>query len=385
MEAPSSDIQRRFDLMADALPMLISYVDADRRYQYNNAAYERWFECSREELRGVRVDEVLGRAAYEQIKSYVDTVLGGRAVTFEMSVPYRRAGLRQVIAHYVPDIGPSGEIVGYYALIEDVTASRQAEQALRQREDELRQLQKMEALGRLAGGMAHEFNNLLQVVIASCSAVLPLLQESPAAAQIARIRRSAERGASLTRQLLSFSRSADPGPATTLDVDELICDIEVLFERLLGAQIRIETALHAHVPIRADAGQIQQILMNLSINARDAMPNGGTLRISTGRKTVARDDAAAHPALTPGDYLLLTVADTGTGMDASTLARIFDPFFTTKPPERGTGLGLSTVYGILQRLGGHIDVESELGHGATFRLYFPVVGSPPSADPGAAE
>jgi PAS domain S-box-containing protein len=368
--AGADDVQRRFDLMADALPVLISYVDRERRYQHNNSAYERWFGESREELRGRVVEDVLGTAAYEGIRPYVDAALQGRAVTFGMAVPYKGAGLRQVVAHYVPDFASNGEILGFYALIEDVTTARETEAALRQREDEMRQLQKMEALGRLAGGMAHEFNNLLHVVITSCDAILPSLAESPAAAQIAQIERAAERGASLTRQLLSFSRSSDVR-TEALDLDALLADMQILVDRLLGPRITLDVALDARCRIRADGGQIQQIVMNLAINARDAMPRGGRLRLATARTEVAAEEADRRPALKPGDCALLTVTDTGAGMDAETLARIFDPFFTTKPPDRGTGLGLSTVYGIVQQLGGHIEVDSEVDRGTTFKLYFP--------------
>lgn len=381
--AEAEDVQRRFDLMADALPVLISYVDRERSYQYNNSAYERWFGQSREELKNRRLDAVLGTAAYERIRPYVDAALEGRSVTFEIPLPYKSAGLRQVVAHYVPDFGARGDILGFFALIEDVTKARDDESTLRQRDDEIRQLQKMEALGRLAGGMAHEFNNLLHVVLTSCGAVLPMLEDSPAAAQIAQMERAAARGASLTRQLLSFNRSTEIRPVP-LDLDPLLADVAVLLERLLGAQVALEVNMKARARILADAGQLQQILMNLAINARDAMPRGGRLTLGTARVRVGDGDGSAHPALKPGEYVLLTVTDTGTGMDPETLARIFDPFFTTKPPEQGTGLGLSTVYGLLKQLGADIDVDSAPGRGTTFRLYFPCLGPDERATPAAA-
>jgi PAS domain S-box-containing protein len=378
--APTADVtgagsqvaQRRLELMADALPVLISYVDAARRYQYNNAAYTRWFGTSQDALRGRALSEVLGATAHEKIRGYVDAVLNGRAVTFETTLPYKDAGLRRVVAHYVPDLTADGEVAGFYALVEDVTAQRNADEELRKREDELRQAQKMEALGRLAGGIAHDFNNLLQSVISGCGVVLhDVTEDSPVAQQVARMKRSAERGASLTRQLLTFSRSSEIR-ARPLLLDTLLADMEMLLERLLDPGIEMEFELRDCCSVTADAGQIQQVLMNLVINARDAMPEGGTLRVTCGRAEVAPGEAASHrPTVKPGRYAMMSVSDTGTGMDEATRARIFDPFFTTKPPEQGTGLGLSTVYGIVQSLGGFIEVDSAPGEGSRFRLFLP--------------
>ena len=367
----TEEIQRRFDLMADALPVLISYVDRHRRYQYNNAAYERWFSASREELRGRKLPDVLGAEAYEHIRPYVDAALQGRSVTFELRIPYQGAGPRQVVAHYVPDISSRGRVLGFYALIEDVSGQREAEAAVRLRDEELRQLQKMEALGRLASGMAHEFNNLLHVVIVGCRAALPMLSGSPAALPIAQIERAAERGASLTRQLLSFSRSGKTN-TTPLDLDALVTDICILLDSLLGSHIELVVSVGARCRVLADGGQIQQILMNLAINARDAMPKGGQLNITTSHIDIGARDPA-RPTLVPGPYALITITDTGSGMDEQTLERIFDPFFTTKAPECGTGLGLFTVYGIMTQLRGYIETESAVTRGTTFHLYLPAL------------
>ncbi len=375
----SQAAQRRLDLIADALPVLISYVDAERRYQYNNAAYTRWFGTSQEEMRGRALADVLGKAAYQEVRGHVDAVLGGQAVTFESTLPYKDAGVRRVVAHYVPDIAPDGHVAGFFALVEDVSAQRKAQEELRQREDEVRQLQKMEALGRLAGGIAHDFNNLLQSIISSCSVILMSMPdaEAPLSRQVARMKRTAERGASLTRQLLTFSRreEAEAGP---LDLDALLADMEMLLERLLESNIALESDRRAGCTVLADPGDIQQLMMNLVINARDAMPGGGTLRIESHQVAVGREETARHPTVQPGPYVRVTVADTGTGMDEATQARIFEPFFTTKPPERGTGLGLSTVYGLVQRLHGFIEVETAPGAGTTFRVFLPCVPPVPT-------
>ncbi|MFO7561824.1 MAG: PAS domain-containing protein [Enhygromyxa sp.] len=361
---------RRFALMADALPVLISYVDHQGYYRYNNAAYERWFGTSREEIYGRSVVEVLGEAAYRQIRTYVETALSGRTVRFESTVPYQDAGVRRVVARYVPDLTEEGEVAGFYALIEDVSAQREAETALREREEQLRQAQKLEALGRLASGIAHEFGNLLMTVVTGCTAIAEASPPNSAAAtMVSRVKRAAQRGTSLTRRLLSFSRSSEL-PSGPLELDGLVGDLVVLLDRLLGSGIELEAELDAHAWIVADAGQIQQVLMNLALNARDAMPEGGRLRVSTELVDLDPDQARAH-GLEPGAHVLLCVADTGIGMDAATRERIFDPFYTTKAPGQGTGLGLSTVYGIVRQAGGHIEVESSPGSGTVFQLYFP--------------
>jgi PAS domain S-box-containing protein len=358
--APEEVSRRRLELMCDALPVLISYVDSRRRYRYNNAAYEGWFGVSREQLRGRTVEEVLGSAAYENIRPYVDAALSGRAVRFESTNHFRIAGLRRTIAHYVPDVSAEGEVVGFYVLVEDVSAQREAEATLEQREEQLRQVQKSEALGRLAGGIAHDFGNLLMTIVTGCTAVSELVGPDTAPARmVALIERAARRGTSLTQQLLAFSRGSE-FPIGPVEVDAVIGDMVVLLDRLLESRIELEVDLGANAWIRADAGQIQRVLMNLAFNARDAMPDGGHLRVVT---TLVNRET--------GPQVLLSVSDTGIGMDPATRARIFEPFFTTKPSGQGTGLGLSTVYGIVRQAEGHIEVESAPGLGTMFRLYFP--------------
>jgi PAS domain S-box-containing protein len=380
--SPAQDHVERpnFELMVDALPMLISYVDREQRYQHNNAAYERWFGSSRESMRGRRIADVLGPEAFAEIRPYVEAALSGRTVRFETTIPYRGAGLRRVIARYVPAFDAEGTVAGFYVVVEDVSAQREVEQTLRQRDEQLRQLQKMEALGRLAGGIAHEFGNLLMTVLSGCTAVAELVTpDTPAAGMVAQVKRAAQRGSSLTRQLLSFSRGSElrQGP---LELDVVVGDMVVLLDRLLGSPIELEVDLSANAWILADAGQIQQVLMNLALNARDAMPEGGRLRVTTTLVQLTPEQTREHGSPESGARALLSVSDTGMGMDERTRARIFDPFFTTKPPGVGTGLGLSTVYGIVRQAGGHIEVESAPGLGSVFRLYFPTC-SPGSSEP----
>ena len=246
---------------------------------------------------------------------------------------------------------------------------------IKQTRDEARQRQasRMEAVGQLAGGIAHDFNNLLTAILGYAQ----LLSERPlgdaALAEVGEISRAAERAASLTRQLLAFSRQ-QVQKISVFVLNEVVSGLEPMLARLLGADLRIEKDLAADLGrVRADHGQIEQVLLNLAVNARDAMPKGGTLRIET--RNVDLDEAyvAAHPAGAPGPYVMLAASDDGCGMDPATLARIFEPFFTTKPAGRGTGLGLATVYGIVKQSGGFIWVYSDPGHGSTFRIYLPRV------------
>lgn len=269
------------------------------------------------------------------------------------------------------------------AFVVDLTERKQAEAALHRSEMELRHAQKMEAVGRLAGGIAHDFNNLLSVMLA-CSelGLLDVEENHPAGQQLVEIRAAAQRAAVLTRQLLAFSRRQILQPRP-VDLDEVVRGTEQLLRRLIGEDIELELRLAGDLPaVRLDPGQIGQVLMNLAVNSRDAMPQGGTLVLET--DTVELDEAYArlHPRTSPGTYVMLGVADTGCGMDAETREHAFEPFYTTKPMDRGTGLGLSTVLGIVEQSGGSIVLESEPGLGARFRMYFRPL--PPDGNQSAA-
>jgi signal transduction histidine kinase/CheY-like chemotaxis protein len=239
-------------------------------------------------------------------------------------------------------------------------------------EEQFRQAQKMEAVGRLAGGVAHDFNNLLTVIKGySDLARKGLGASDPIQSEIAEIRNAADKAADLVQQLLAFSRQqiAEQKP---LDLNLVISDSARMMERLIGEDILLETMLQPGLAlVRADAVQLNQILMNLVVNAKDALPKGGRLTIETSDVEVGAAFTAGHPGLVPGEYVLLTVEDSGTGMDAYTAQHIFEPFFTTKAPGEGVGLGLSTVYGIVKQNGGWIGVQTEPGRGTTFRIYWP--------------
>src|SRR5579859_2461433 len=228
----------------------------------------------------------------------------------------------------------------------------------------------MEAVGRLAGGVAHDFNNLLGIVTA-CSELLRSRVQGEAVEYIDNIREAGKRGASLTRQLLAFSRR-QPLQVQVLDLNDRLKDVSKLLKPLMGDDVEIVLSPRPGTAIiEADPGQLDQIVVNLAVNARDAMPRGGKLIIETGVFDFDESFAREHPAMKAGRYVMVAISDNGVGMDEATKNRVFEPFFTTKETGKGSGLGLATVYGIVNQAGGHIWVYSEVGHGTTFKIYFP--------------
>src|SRR5882672_5837030 len=268
---------------------------------------------------------------------------------------------------------PDGQVEFYEAFVRDITNQRQLEA-------QLAQAQKMEAIGRLAGGVAHDFNNLLTVILSYSELLLEdLPADSADRDDVTQIRKAAQGASELTRQLLAFSRQQVLQPKV-VDPNAAVTGIERLLGRVLREDIQLSCTLAPDAgTVRVDPGQLEQVLMNLAVNARDAMPQGGQLTIETGNVDLDEAYMQAHPMAAPGRYVMLAVTDTGTGMDAATQAQIFEPFFTTKDVGKGTGLGLATVQGIVQQSGGFIWVYSEPDHGTCFKIYLPRVDEPVSA------
>jgi PAS domain S-box-containing protein len=279
---------------------------------------------------------------------------------------------RIILNSAVPIMAAGGGIEGAIVLNQDVSEQRAAEEALRRSEEQLRQAQKMEAVGQLAGGIAHDFNNLLTAILSYCELLLEeIRQGDPIRGDIEQIRQAGQRAAGLTRQLLAFSRRQVLQPKV-LSLNTVVESTEGMLRRLIGAEIVLDIRGEPGLwHVLADPGQLEQVLVNLVVNARDAMPRGGRITVATENRELKVDSLMRGNGVRPGSYVALLVRDTGVGIDPAMHARIFEPFFTTKEPGKGTGLGLSTVYGIVQQSGGHVTVESAPGEGATFTLLLP--------------
>ncbi|MBI5881957.1 MAG: PAS domain S-box protein [Elusimicrobia bacterium] len=355
---------------------MVVVTDPEGAIEYANPAFCSVTGYSREEI----VGEIVGRnprvlksgrhdrAFYERMWS---EVLAGRPWKGRVTNRRKDGTLYDCDLRVFPVKEPSGGVRSLMALARDVTAESRLE-------NQLRQAQKMESLGMLAGGVAHDFNNLLTIIMGNNALLLDGLKDLPDLQGFARmIRKTVDRGAGVSRQLLAFSRKQFVF-LKPLDLNAAASDAAQFLQRLLGDNIAVSLDLAPDLwPVRADAGQLSQVFINLAVNAKDAMPGGGTLTIATRNAEAAAGDGNPLP---PGDYACLTVSDTGVGMDEAVQARIFEPFFTTKGPGKGTGLGLSIIYGIISQSGGHVAVESGPGKGTTFRLFLPRSALAPKQD-----
>jgi PAS domain S-box-containing protein len=352
-------------------------VDAEGRFTFVAGAAERVLGWTEEELLGRSAHETLhylqpDGSAFPLEECPVEQARqAGESFEGEIMLVRRDSTLVPVYLSSYPVID-GGVVVRHLGVFRDLTPEHEVAAALEVKDSQLRQAQKMEAIGQLAGGIAHDFNNLLTVINGFAELVLDLVgAQEPLHGHVQQIIEAGERAAWLTGQLLAFSRQ-QVLQSQLMDVNDLISRTQQLLERLLGEDIRLETHLSQGLRcIDADPGQVTQVVLNLAANARDAMPDGGSLVIETRNVDLDESFVDAHLGSSPGRYVVLSVTDNGTGMDAETRRRIFEPFFTTKETGHGTGLGLATVYGIIKQSGGYISVYSEPGQGSVFNVYLP--------------
>jgi PAS domain S-box-containing protein len=341
----------------------ILVADSARRYVDANGAAVELLGLSRDEILSRRIDDVFWPSAPDAVRTLWPDFLATGEQSGQLTL-LRPDGTAREVEYRARANVLSGR---HLSVLRDVTEQRRLE-------DQLQQAQKMEAIGRLAGGIAHDFNNLLTAIIGYAELLEDGLRPAdPRQEEVAAIRSAADRAAALTGQLLAFGRR-QLLRIQVVDLTEVVREIESLLRRILGEQLTLRTHLDpATGRVRADPSQLEQVVMNLAVNARDAMTGGGDLTIETSNVELDETYARAHLDVTPGRYVLLAVSDTGHGMDAQTRSRLFEPFFTTKAQGQGTGLGLATVYGIVKQSGGHIWVYSEPGQGTTFKIYLPYV------------
>jgi len=373
-EAALRESELRYRTLAEAAQDSIFIVDRDARIVYKNAASGERFGIRSQDAVGKRLAEVFppetADAMWRELSIVFET--GERRSTeSSFATPSGDVSLETWL---VPMIGRDGRPEAVMGVARDVTGRRLLER-------QFLQAQKMEAIGQLAGGIAHDFNNVLTAILGYSELVLDAVRgDAQLRADVEEIYKAGQRAGRLTRQLLAFSRKQLLAPQV-LDLNDVLKELNKMLARVIGEDVHLAIVETPSLDrVKVDPGQIEQVILNLAVNARDAMPRGGTLRIATDHVDVTPAAARRHPGMTPGRYVTVTVRDSGCGMSREILAHVFEPFFTTKPVGKGTGLGLATVYGIVKQSGGYVAIDSEPGHGTTVTIYLQSVGSAPIED-----
>ncbi len=363
--------EQRLQLLIDSLPAFMSYIDADQRFILANRRYERVFNIRRDEMVGRSLRTIVGETNYRRLTPYIEQVLTGREAHFELSTELPDGSEQWWECSYIPVTNLDEAITGFYTLALDLTEKKRAEEERFRLEEKLREVDKFKAIGTLAGGIAHDFNNLLMGIQGRTSLIaVGMAPEDPHQEHLRAIEEHIRSAANLTKQLLGLARGGKY-QTRPIDLNELVLDSALMFGRT-----RKEIVIHRQLQptplvVEADRNQLDQVLLNIFVNAWQAMPDGGAIYLETAVTELDESVRAAHD-IAPGLYAKLSITDTGCGMDEATRQQVFDPFFTTKDKQRGTGLGLASVYGIIKNHGGLVTVYSEVGHGTTFTIHLPL-------------
>jgi len=379
--------ERRYRLLAENVTDVIWTTDLNLNLTYVSPSITRLVGYSVEEVMAETTEKILTPASFEIAKKTLIEELAientgqkdlYRSRTLELELNCKDGSTVPVEMRVSFLREPDGQPIGILGIARDITERKRAAEETEKIAAQLLQAQKMEAVGTLAGGIAHDFNNLITTIQGYAHMAMMESDEADALyLYLKRIDAASSRAAKLTRQLLLFSRK-NPMEVTSLNINETVEDLLNMLKRLIGEDIAINTYLEPDIfTVRADAGNIEQVIMNLAVNARDAMPEGGKLTITTENVTLSKEQCTTIPEAQPGKYACISVADTGVGIEKEIIEYIFEPFFSTKEPGEGTGLGLSVVYGIAKQHGGWINVYSEPGQGSTFKLYLPAIAGKP--------
>lgn len=375
-EEQIQESERRYRSLFQNAHDMIQSVALDGSIIFANRAWMETLGYSERELPKLNLFNIIHPDSKAHCMELFSRVMGGEAVDSVETTFVAKDGRSVLIEGTAAPRLLGGKVISSQGIFRDVTERRAAEEALRKTEEQLRQAQKMEAIGRLAGGVAHDFNNLLTVITVTTDMLLQEMEDDSTMSQdIQEIKKAAERAAALTSQLLIFSRRQVTEPEV-LNLNTVVGDMEKMLTRILGEDIKLETIFESELKeTKVDRANIEQVIMNLVVNARDAMPDGGSLVIKTENVTISKSDSRGVHGAKLGRFVRLSITDSGIGMGKETIEHIFEPFFTTKAKSKGTGLGLSTVYGIVKQSGGWINVYSELGRGSTFKTYLPIISS----------